>query len=137
MRRNMADPFADISRQFISLALGLIGKPFVATSDPQRDHSRSVVHGERGVLAEQLSTCARAILGIATPSLIVIQCLFFCAVYDMYRIRPVDAYLYFNRASMCLKLHLLGKRPFDTYGAESQEGRLLRRLYWSCMQSEW
>jgi hypothetical protein len=77
------------------------------------------------------------ILSVSAPSLTAIQCLFFCGVYQMYLVRPVDAYSYFNRASTQLKLHLLGKRPFDFHGPESTESRLLRRLYWSCMQSEW
>lgn len=121
----------------MACALGLIASPYVASSldfdgNRVRDPESSTAN-----IAEAFCMQARAIIGVLPFSLRKIQCLFFCGVYEMYCIRPVSAWLDFSQASMQLKVYLQCRTSMSQQEFETPEGRLIQRLYWSCMQSEW
>jgi hypothetical protein len=79
---------------------------------------------------------AKRRIGVISPSLLAVQCLFFCGVYEMYTLRPINAWMSLHQASVQLQMHLSTK-PDDQTGSSSIElERLEKRLYWSCRQSE-
>lgn len=99
-------------------------------------HEEQVWRAEASrALAERCFARGRAILGLQAPSLLSTQCLFFCGVYEMFTLRPVDAWLHFSQASLQLRLHIQS-RTFSPEEYLTADGRLIQRLYWSCMQSE-
>lgn len=117
----------------IACALGLIASPYTALSNEQSWQASGRSDKQA---AQAFYKKARIIVSTLPPSLLSIKCLFFCGVYEMYAIRPVTAWLHFSQASLQLKLHLLSTHSSTEEEFESSTGRLLRRLYWSCMQSE-
>jgi hypothetical protein len=80
---------------------------------------------------------ARRTLGVLLPSLDTILSLFFCGIFEMYMIKPVTAWFNFQQASLQLKAYLLGQKATTSDPGDPIGGHLVRRLYWSCMQSEW
>ncbi|RSL48318.1 hypothetical protein CEP51_015648 [Fusarium floridanum] len=119
----------------IACALGIISAPYrPSTFDKYSPASPDKVGASRQ-LGESCFARCRTILSNQPLSLLSTQCHFFCGVYEMYSIRPVAAWLQFSQASLQLKLHIQS-RSFSPNEFQTDEGRLLQRLYWSCMQSE-
>ncbi|KAI8715718.1 Zn(2)-C6 fungal-type domain-containing protein [Fusarium sp. LHS14.1] len=119
----------------IACALGIISSPYTpSTFDKYSPVSPDKV-GTSRQLGESCFARCRTILSNQPLSLLSTQCHFFCGVYEMYSIRPVAAWLQFSQASLQLKLHIQS-RSFSPNEFQTDEGRLLQRLYWSCMQSE-
>lgn len=98
--------------------------------------------------AQAFYLAAKKRLGLLHPSLLYVQCLFFCGVFEMYNLQPQQAWFYFHQASMQLQTHLWRKSqiryPSDTSISHRPnpqerrlEQRLEQRLYWSCMKTEW
>ncbi|KAF5501129.1 Echinocandin B biosynthetic cluster transcription factor ecdB [Colletotrichum siamense] len=80
---------------------------------------------------------AKKRLGLLEPSLLQVQCLFFCGVFEMYSLRPLPAWSYFNQACVQFKNLLWRRTQRRAPENMSQKARRLeQRLYWSCMKSE-
>ncbi|KAF4919665.1 1-aminocyclopropane-1-carboxylate oxidase [Colletotrichum viniferum] len=80
---------------------------------------------------------AKKRLGLLEPSLLQVQCLFFCGVFEMYSLRPLRAWSYFNQACVQFKNLLWRRTQRRAPENMSQKARRLeQRLYWSCMKSE-
>ncbi|OLN97276.1 Positive regulator of purine utilization 6 [Colletotrichum chlorophyti] len=117
-------------------ALGLVSSPYRASRMAASDGGRAMfLTPELRTLAQSYITRGREILISQLPSLSTIQCLFFSGVYEMFCLRPVPAWLHFSQASLQLKLQI-HRRSFSPEGFRDADGRLVQRLYWSCMQSE-
>ncbi|KAF4442232.1 vegetative cell wall protein gp1 [Fusarium austroafricanum] len=81
---------------------------------------------------------AKKRLGLLQPSLLSIQCFFFCGVYEMYCLRALQAWHYFNRASVDLRNILWTRNQRKHNQSITREAhRLEQRLYWSCVKSEY
>ncbi|TDZ37523.1 hypothetical protein CTRI78_v011109 [Colletotrichum trifolii] len=80
---------------------------------------------------------AKKRLGLLEPSLLQVQCLFFCGVFEMYSLHPLQAWFYFNQA--CVQFKNILWRRTQRRGPDNisqKTRRLEQRLYWSCMKSE-
>ncbi|KAF4437259.1 heterokaryon incompatibility [Fusarium acutatum] len=81
---------------------------------------------------------AKKRLGLLQPSLLYIQCLFLCGIYEMYCLRPPQAWFHFNRACVDLRNILWTRSQKKSSQATTQETRRLeQRLYWSCVKTEY
>lgn len=82
---------------------------------------------------------AKKRIGLLHPSLLYLQCLFLLGVYEMYCLKPMQAWLYFNRACVDLRNVLWARdqrQATDDPETMRKTRRLEQRLYWSCMKSE-
>lgn len=114
----------------------MLAGPYIASSKSHETLQQPQEHAPNKRIAQSFFAKACVLTSLLPASLLTTQCHFFCGVYAMYSIRPVTAWLYFSQASLHLKIHLLSSRPFAQEQSESPKGRLMQRLYWSCMQSE-
>ncbi|KAF5251284.1 hypothetical protein FANTH_3576 [Fusarium anthophilum] len=81
---------------------------------------------------------AKKRLGLLQPSLLYIQCLFLCGIYEMYCLHPLQAWFHFNRACVDLRNILWTRSQKKSNQATTQETRRLeQRLYWSCVKTEY
>ncbi|KAF5543892.1 heterokaryon incompatibility protein [Fusarium mexicanum] len=81
---------------------------------------------------------AKKRLGLLQPSLLYIQCLFLCGIYEMYCLHPLQAWFHFNRACVDLRNILWTRSQIKSSQATTQETRRLeQRLYWSCVKTEY
>ena len=91
-------------------------------------------------MASACYLAAKKRLGLIEPSLLSVQCLFLCGVFEMYLLKPVKAWFYFNQACIQFRNQLWGRtRKASAYDHSTprETRRLEQRLYWSCMKSEW
>ncbi|KAL0932441.1 fungal specific transcription factor domain-containing protein [Colletotrichum truncatum] len=124
----------------IACALACLATPFQSESSlsgtPESIRS-SASNSTDPDTAQAYYFAAKKRLGLLQPSLLQVQCLFFCGVFEMYSLRPLPAWFYFNQACVQFK-NILWRRtqrriPEHT---DQKARRLEQRLYWSCMKSE-
>lgn len=126
--------------QLISCALACLSAPFQSditfgnTPESMRSSTSAAVDPDT---AAMYYLAAKKRLGIQKPSLLYIQCLFLCGVYEMYTLSPLQAWFYFNRACVDLRNLLWARNRRRSPDPVSQEARRLeQRLYWSCVKTE-
>lgn len=120
--------------QLIASALGCLSSPW--TSEyivPDQQPSNSIEDANDYPTAEDYYVAAQKRVGLLKTSIIASQCCFLTGVYEMYSLRPLRAWSSFNRACVTLQTYLMAKAR--SVGPASE--RLERRLYWSCLKSEW
>ncbi|KAF2187911.1 hypothetical protein K469DRAFT_568400 [Zopfia rhizophila CBS 207.26] len=83
--------------------------------------------------AESYYVAAQKRIGLLENSILTTQCYFLSGVYEMYSLRPLKAWASFNRACITLQIYLRGQPQRHFSGSKGVE----RRLYWSCLKSEW
>ncbi|KAI8672282.1 Zn(2)-C6 fungal-type domain-containing protein [Fusarium sp. Ph1] len=121
-----------------------LSKPLLMT-DPGINSTPESIRSSMSAYVDQDTAssyylAAKKRLGLLQPSLLNTQCLFFCGVYEMYCLRPLEAWSHFNRACVDLRnlLWLRSQRRSPENHAVSREThRLEQRLYWSCVKSEY
>ncbi|KAI5928351.1 vegetative cell wall protein gp1 [Camillea tinctor] len=122
----------------ISCALACLSSPFqpdpVIDGTPDSNRSSVTTTVDRST-ASSYYLAAKKRLGLLEPSIIQVQCLFLCAVFEMYSLRPLRAWFYFNQASVNFQ-NVVWKRLFKGNSQEPETRRLEQRLYWSCLKSE-
>ncbi|KAI1451721.1 vegetative cell wall protein gp1 [Annulohypoxylon moriforme] len=122
----------------IACALACLSSPFrrdVATNGtPDSNKSLSVVSVDQAT-ASSYYLAAKKRLGLLEPSIIQVQCLFLFGVFEMYSLKPLSAWNYFNQASVCFR-NLVWMQTQRVVGDMLESQRLEQRLYWSCMKSE-
>ncbi|UQC79176.1 vegetative cell wall protein gp1 [Colletotrichum lupini] len=126
--------------ELIARALACLASPFQSeinfNSTPESMRS-SVLTTTDPDTAQAYYLAAKKRLGLLEPSLLQIQCLFFCAVFEMYSLRPLQGWFYFNQASVQFKNLYWRRAQRRNWQSISQKTRRLeQRLYWSCMKSE-
>ncbi|KAL1846988.1 hypothetical protein VTK73DRAFT_165 [Phialemonium thermophilum] len=126
----------------IACALGCLASPFHPNpghvESPGSNHPLAACVPDHDA-AMSYYLAAKKRLGLLQPSLDYLQCLFLSGVFEMYLLRPVKAWFYFNQA--CVQIRNLQWRREHEAGRHvrlvSQEAaRLEQRLYWSCLKSE-
>ncbi|KAH8684079.1 hypothetical protein BGZ61DRAFT_590163 [Ilyonectria robusta] len=113
----------------IASALGIASESFrrIPTSQPRSAESNLA-------LADIYYTGARKRIGLLrNDSLLCLQCNFLSGVYEMYRLRPLDAWHSFDSACNLMQLYFRTRNP-DMISTETKD--LEERLYWSCSKSE-
>jgi hypothetical protein len=115
----------------IACALASLAKPFEL--EKPRPGEVSTHDALDYPTAEAYYTGARKRIGLLESSIMSAQCEFLIGVYEMYSIRPLKAWLSFNRA--CLILQTCLQARSGTMLSRSQK-RLEQRLYWTCLKSE-
>ena len=132
--------------QLLACGLGALANPFIPLSysdgTPESVQSTSSVSGDFDT-ATSYYFAARKRLGLLSPSLIHVQCLFLCGIFEMYLLNALQAWFYFNQA--CVQFQNLwtrsrrgcGSNPDASTEVSHKVRRLEQRLYWSCMKSEW
>ncbi|KAK1517164.1 vegetative cell wall protein gp1 [Colletotrichum costaricense] len=132
------DDFTVLSKKF--LAYVHVKNPvldvtdFKATPESMRSSVSTTTDPDT---AQAYYLAAKKRLGLLEPSLLQIQCLFFCAVFEMYSLRPLQGWFYFNQASVQFKNLYWRRAQRRNWQSISQKTRRLeQRLYWSCMKSE-
>ncbi|KAK7458600.1 vegetative cell wall protein gp1 [Colletotrichum acutatum] len=132
------DDFTVLSKKF--LAYVHVKNPVLDVSDFKAtpESMRSSVSATADPdTAQAYYLAAKKRLGLLEPSLLQIQCLFFCAVFEMYSLRPLQGWFYFNQASVQFKNLFWRRAQRRNWQSVSQKTRRLeQRLYWSCMKSE-
>ncbi|KAF4449338.1 vegetative cell wall gp1 [Fusarium albosuccineum] len=127
----------------ISCALACLSAPFQteggvnATPESTRSSASACVDQDT---ASSYFLAAKKRLGLLQPSLLYIQCLFLCGVYEMYALHPLQAWFHFNRACVDLRNLLWARsqgRPGGSHTISRETHRLEQRLYWSCLKSEY
>jgi hypothetical protein len=83
--------------------------------------------------AESYYIAAQKRIGLLNSSIMTAQCHLLCGIYEMYSLRPLRAWTSFNRSCVMFQIYLKTKDKTKTGANESLE----RRLYWSCLKSEW
>jgi hypothetical protein len=83
--------------------------------------------------AESYYIASQKRIGLLKYSILASQCSFLSGVYEMYSLRPLRAWSSFNSACVMLQIYLKTKDRTKDCPEETLE----RRLYWSCLKSEW
>lgn len=83
--------------------------------------------------AESYYIAAQKRISLLGSSIVATQCYFLTGVYEMYSLRPLRAWTSFSRACITLQIYLRGQSSQEYVGPKGVE----RRLYWSCLKSEW
>ncbi|KAL4821228.1 hypothetical protein BDW67DRAFT_45996 [Aspergillus spinulosporus] len=117
---------------FICCALGAIARPFSLETPGPQDTPR--LNGRDYATGESYYTAARKRIGLLDSSIITIQCAFLIGVYEMYSMRPLRAWLSFNRACTYFQTYLHSS-SFSQDLEQSSE-TVKSRLYWSCLKSD-
>ncbi|KAH7381168.1 vegetative cell wall protein gp1 [Phaeosphaeria sp. MPI-PUGE-AT-0046c] len=135
----------------ITCALGCLTEPFECDYEPDfadrpaRTEQRSphIVDMET---AQSYYMAAKKRLSLIDPSHLLVECLFFFGVFEMYCLRPLKAWNYFNSACVqCRNLLWMRSQtstPTDLHDRLKVDLpigalRLIeQRLYWSCLKSE-
>ncbi|KAK5045720.1 hypothetical protein LTR84_009089 [Exophiala bonariae] len=126
----------------IACALGCLAGPFCPESTLYEtpESSRSVELSLTNLgSAQAFCLAAKKRLGLLQPSLLYVQCLFLFGVFEMYMLKPQQAWFYFQHASLQLQTHFWKKsqnRAAEEPITSHLERRLEQRLYWSCMKTE-
>lgn len=124
--------------QLIACALGCLSSPFQRDSTvngtPDSSRSMSATSVDQAT-ASSYYLAAKKRLGLLEPSVLQVQCLFLCGVFEMYSLRPLRAWSYFNQASVSFR-NFVWMRTQRKAGEVPERQRLEQRLYWSCMKSE-
>lgn len=115
----------------IACALAYLAEPFELTKPTK--HSTSQSNAREYSTAETYYTAARKRIGLLGNSVPATQCSFLIGVYEMYSLRPLRAWLSFNRACTTFQT-CLRTRSWRLVDRSSK--RLEQRLYWSCLKSE-
>ncbi|VTT55487.1 unnamed protein product [Fusarium fujikuroi] len=125
----------------ISCAIACLSVPFNTEADVDgspastRSSTNTVLDPDT---AASYYLAARKRLGLLQPSLLYIQCLFLCGIYEMYCLHPLQAWFHFNRACVDLRNILWTRSQKKSNQATTQETRRLeQRLYWSCVKTEY
>ncbi|KAL3460375.1 hypothetical protein BJX64DRAFT_300674 [Aspergillus heterothallicus] len=116
----------------ISCALGTVSRPFSLESPSPQDASRFDTQDH--ATGESYYSAARKRIGLLDSSIIAIQCSFLIGVYEMYSMRPLRAWLSFNRACTHFQTYLLASSLGQPIEHSSETVR--SRLYWSCLKSD-
>ncbi|KAF6836705.1 vegetative cell wall protein gp1 [Colletotrichum plurivorum] len=126
----------------IACALACLATPFQSeygfngTPESMRSAASSTAAADPET-AQAYYFAAKKRLGLLEPSLLQVQCLFFCGVFEMYSLHPLQAWFYFNQACVQFKNILWRRTQRRSAESVSQKARRLeQRLYWSCMKSE-
>ncbi|KAJ5759005.1 hypothetical protein N7520_006161 [Penicillium odoratum] len=122
-----------VNANLIACALGAVSRQFSAhdITNPTCNQALSI-----NPLAAIYYREARRILGVLQPSLGTILSLFFCGIFEMFMMKPVNAWFNFQQAAVQLQAYLLGQKATTSEPGDPIGGHLEGRLYWSCMQSE-
>lgn len=127
-----------LTTQLIACALACLSSPFqrdvAANGTPDSNRSLSVTSVDQAT-ASSYYLAAKKRLGLLEPSILQVQCLFLCGVFEMYSLKPLRAWTYFNQASVSFR-NLVWMRTQRAVGDMLESQRLEQRLYWSCMKSE-
>ncbi|KAL3451834.1 hypothetical protein BJX65DRAFT_266953, partial [Aspergillus insuetus] len=116
----------------IACALGTVSRPFSLGPPSPQDASRFDAHDH--ATGESYYSAARKRIGLLDSSIVAIQCSFLIGVYEMYMMRPLRAWLSFNRACTYFQTYLLAS---SLSPPEEQSSKAIRsRLYWSCLKSD-
>ncbi|KAI1034769.1 hypothetical protein LB504_004602 [Fusarium proliferatum] len=125
----------------ISCAIACLSVPFHTEADVDgspastRSSTNTVIDPDT---AASYYLAAKKRLGLLQPSLLYIQCLFLCGIYEMYCLHPLQAWFHFNRACVDLRNILWTRSQKKSNQATTQETRRLeQRLYWSCVKTEY
>ncbi|KAF5677435.1 heterokaryon incompatibility protein [Fusarium denticulatum] len=125
----------------VSCAIACLSVPFHTEADVDgspastRSSTTTVVDPDT---AASYYLAAKKRLGLLQPSLLYIQCLFLCGIYEMYCLHPLQAWFHFNRACADLRNILWTRTQKRSSQATTQETRRLeQRLYWSCVKTEY
>ncbi|KAL1979472.1 hypothetical protein VTN96DRAFT_5716 [Rasamsonia emersonii] len=111
----------------LACALGILSQPFRRTTvsqprEPTADRA----------LADAYYAAARKRIGLLDPSsLSYLQARFLSGVYEMYTLRPLDAWHSFHSACSAMQLYLQKRAP-----GNDEIRDLEQRVYWSCLKSE-
>lgn len=120
-------------------ALGTISSSFsidALNSDPKQQSLNSVHNTPTYSAAEAYYTASRKRIGLLGSSILTVQCHFLIGVYEMYTLRPLQAWTSFHRACTIFQTYLKGN-AFRTDLVTESISNLEHRLYWSCLKSEW
>ncbi|KAI0886968.1 vegetative cell wall protein gp1 [Annulohypoxylon maeteangense] len=122
----------------IACALACLSSPFhrdvTTNGTPDSNKSLSVTSVDQAT-ASSYYLAAKKRLGLLETSILQVQCLFLCGVFEMYSLKPLQAWTYFNQASVSFR-NLVWMRTQRGIGDMVESQRLEQRLYWSCMKSE-
>ncbi|KAJ0425427.1 hypothetical protein BJY00DRAFT_308171 [Aspergillus carlsbadensis] len=116
----------------IACALGTVSRPFTLEQPLSHDVSRFDAHDH--ATGESYYSAARKRIGLLDSSIIAIQCSFLIGVYEMYLMRPLRAWLSFNRACTHFQTYLIASSLGQPVEQSSEAVR--SRLYWSCLKSD-
>ncbi|OAK96920.1 hypothetical protein IQ06DRAFT_229637 [Phaeosphaeriaceae sp. SRC1lsM3a] len=135
----------------ITCALGCLTEPFECDYEPEfadrraRTEQRSFDTVDMET-AQSYYMAAKKRLGLLDPSHLLVECLFFFGVFEMYCLRPLKAWNYFNSACVqCRNLlwirsqRSISVNPLAPSTVDPPTGALRlieQRLYWSCLKSE-
>jgi hypothetical protein len=125
--------------KLIACALGCIAAPF-QPYDAGRSPSSPAPNPAPKEASTPYYLAAKKRLSLIEPSLLSVQCHFLCGVLEMYCLKAMPAWHFFNQA--CVQLQNLLWITGHTQSSYDQHiirenRRLEQRLYWSCMKSEW
>lgn len=116
----------------IGCALGAIARPFAVGATITQSTSRQ--DAPNYGTAESYYNAARKRIGLLDTSIVTIQCAFLIGVYEMYSMRPLRAWLSFNRACTHFQTYL-HSAPL-AQPAEQSSTTIISRLFWSCLKSD-
>ena len=116
----------------IACALANLSVPFAVVRPEKEGNSYSEARDYSTAEAYYFAALKR--IGLLGVSVMATQCLFFVGVYEMYSIRPLQAWLSFSRACSTFQTYLRTQSHQTTKSISSN--RLEQRLYWTCLKSE-
>jgi hypothetical protein len=120
--------------QLIASALGCLSSPYTSEYiTAEHGGGSSLDDASDYAVAESYYVASQKRIGLLTNTIMASQCCFLSGVYEMYSLRPLRAWYSFHRACVMLQIYLKTK-PRTTIPVNE---RLERRLYWSCLKSEW
>jgi hypothetical protein len=113
----------------ITSALGALSTPWDMAMPTEPESSQDKPEAYILSRAYYLAACKR--LALLDPCILSTQCWFLTAVYEMYSMKPMSAWLSFSRACSLLQLHL-----YMLHDTDHDFTRAEQCLYWSCLKSE-
>lgn len=120
--------------KFLACALGCLAySPRYVNESPGEDDEDESLHTTGDLFYQE----ALKTIALPADAVLAAQCWFFSGVYNMYKLKPTNAWMDFVRASSALSLRLQHKKSL------SEDSQVLRldpdelRLYWTCWKSEW
>ncbi|KAL1632979.1 hypothetical protein SLS56_003266 [Neofusicoccum ribis] len=121
----------------VACALGALSSPFKPTlvlTSVSSTTSDSIQEAKDYTTAERYYNASRKRIGLLGNSLIAAQCMFLSGVYEMYSLRPLQAWTSFSRAGDIIQIYRMVK-PDPTTPKFPSVISLEHRLYWSCLKS--
>jgi len=88
----------------------------------------------RSRLGEAYYLAAKKRLGILKMTITSVQCFFLAGLYEMYRMRPADAWIRYSQA--CIRLQVILSQVDSDVHRQGSHYRVLERLYFSCTRTE-